>query len=60
MEATRGQIVTDQEIIKDIEQAYRRLMVGITKKDTPTCDYYEGILGDAIDELREALEQLEY
>jgi hypothetical protein len=51
----------DEEIARLIRQrdniiaAATRLLVGVTSASTPTCEWYDGITGDATGELREAL-----
>lgn len=50
---------TKEELIRRLEGSIDRLIVGITGKDSETCDWYEGILYDAISELREDLADLE-
>jgi hypothetical protein len=40
-----------------IENAAARLLVGVTKKSTPTCTWYQVIKEDAIAELTAALEK---
>lgn len=37
----------------EIESAIHRLMVGVTKKDSDTCEWYEGIQHDGLQELVE-------
>jgi len=44
---------TDKE---ELETALVRLLCGIKKKDLWGCEWYEGILEDAIDEAEELLE----
>jgi hypothetical protein len=39
----------------DFETIAARLYVGITGKSTENCEWYEGILGDAIAEYEEAI-----
>lgn len=37
--------------------ALERLIVGVTKESTPTCDWYDGIEWDAVEESRTALRE---
>jgi hypothetical protein len=41
-----------------LETIIARLEVGLTKNSTPTCEWYEGIEYDALDELYTILETL--
>ena len=40
---------------RDVISALARLVVGVTKQSSTTCDWYEGILGDALDEAQQAI-----
>lgn len=54
-EPTRLYLAHAANVLPEFVSATRRLMVGLSGVSTPDCEFYDGLAGDAEDELRSAL-----